>query len=208
MFVPARATRVLNLLKDPNNPKIKIPSNLSIIATINTSDESIYYLDSAFKRRWDWEYIEASKKKMNYNDVPKEVVDCDLVIDEYKTLGWSYLIFGLNDFIRANHQLIRKIEDKQVGWWFIKPQNEKITYEDVRDKLMFYLWDSVFTRDKRPLESILQEFTEDKNIKLITYADFISYTVELMEYFHKRGGDIYSKQLQEDNKDIDFSDLF
>ncbi len=200
--------RVLGLLKDPRNPKIKIPSNLSILATINTSDESIYYLDSAFKRRWNWEYIEASKKRMNYNDVPKEVVDCPLVIDEYKTLGWSYFIFGLNDFIRENNQTIRRIEDKQVGWWFIKPQNEKITYEDVRDKLMFYLWDSVFTRDKRPLESILQEVTKDKNIKLITYADFISYTVELIEYFYKRGGDIYSKQLQEDNKDIDWSNIF
>ncbi len=46
--------RALGLLKQN---KISIPNNLSILATINTSDESIYYLDSAFKRRWDWEYI-------------------------------------------------------------------------------------------------------------------------------------------------------
>ncbi len=107
-----------------------------------------------------------------------------LIIDD------KYSFVGIEK--KDNHQTIRRIEDKQIGWWFIKPQNEKITYEDVRDKLMFYLWDSVFTRDKRPLESILQESTEDKNIKLITYADFISYTVELMEYFHERGLEIYN----------------
>ncbi|MGK7955330.1 MAG: AAA family ATPase [Crocosphaera sp.] len=202
------AMRVLSLLKDTRNPKIKIPSNLSILATINTSDESIYYLDSAFKRRWGWEYLEATKKRIRYDDVPKEIVDCPLVIDEDDTISWSFFIFGVNDFIRENHKTIRRIEDKQIGWWFIRPQNEIIIYEEVRDKLMFYLWDSVFVRDKKPLETVLKEVTQDKKLKLITYADFISYTVELMEYFHTRGGDIYKKQLEEDNKDIDFSDIY
>lgn len=62
---------------------IAIPNNLSIIATINTSDESIYYLDSAFKRRWDWEYIQAPcKSNIDYNQVPEEISNIILSINE------------------------------------------------------------------------------------------------------------------------------
>ena len=70
--------RVFNLLKQR---RIKIPRNLSIIATINTSDESIYYLDSAFKRRWDWEYIKAPVGYFEPEDVPNAWRDVKLVIN-------------------------------------------------------------------------------------------------------------------------------
>ncbi|MDJ0660046.1 MAG: AAA family ATPase [Crocosphaera sp.] len=184
--------RVLGLLKDPRNPKIKIPSNLSILATINTSDESIYYLDSAFKRRWDWEYIEMPTNKFYLHHIPREIENSILFFArEEVDLGWCECIIGINDFIKENYQTIRRIEDKQIGWWFIKPEDNSISEEKVENKLMFYLWDNVFTRDKRPLENLLQKITENPNIRLITYADFTSYTVELMKYFYERGLEFY-----------------
>lgn len=138
------------------NKTIKIPPNLSIIATMNTSDSSIYYMDSAFKRRWDWEFI-------------------DIDSNPVKSIGtafstradWGKFIGKLNSFIKNNHSYIRGIEDKQVGKYFIKDQ--VISKSVVQSKLMFFIWDSVFTRDKKPLLELLD--IKDKN-ELITFGDF------------------------------------
>lgn len=162
--------RVCSLLK---YRQIKIPKNLSIIATINTSDESIYYLDSAFKRRWDWEYI----------DYKSMSTDCEKVAfvsnnlektDHYMKSLWVAYVVGINEFIKSNYQSIRRIEDKQIGFWFIKRVNNTVDIQQVKDKLMFYLWDSVFARDKKPLENLLS--TEDKKVKLTQYSDFLELT--------------------------------
>src|SRR4028119_1610291 len=76
-------SRVFSLLQQR---RINIPHNLSILATINTSDESIYYLDSAFKRRWDWEYVKAPVKDAS---IPKELQDVKLIIDGEEKGAWS-----------------------------------------------------------------------------------------------------------------------
>jgi 5-methylcytosine-specific restriction enzyme B len=145
-------SRACNLLKQR---RINIPNNLSIIATINTSDESIYYLDSAFKRRWDWEYVNSPSGKFKTEDIHPDLRLVYLTVNDKPIGKWSYYIIGINEFIKSNYQSIRRIEDKQIGWWFIKPEDGKVEIQQVRDKLMFYLWDSVFTRDKKPLESLL-----------------------------------------------------
>jgi 5-methylcytosine-specific restriction protein B len=177
--------RVTTLLRER---KIQLPDNLSIIATINTSDESIYYLDSAFKRRWDWEYIDSPNKDSNPSNIPEMIVNIKLLKsgEEISSgnngkLIWWMCIVGLNEFIKSNHQAIRRIEDKQIGWWFIKPRNNVISLQEVKDKLMFYLWDSVFSRDKRPLEEALKKEI-GQEVKLITYADFIQYTEHLLSF--------------------------
>jgi 5-methylcytosine-specific restriction protein B len=139
--------RVFNLLK---NRRINIPSNLSIIATINTSDESIYYLDSAFKRRWDWEYVNSPSGQFKEKDIHPDFQEVYLIINGQEKRKWAYYIIGVNEFIKSNYQSIRRIEDKQIGWWFIKPEDGKVEIQQVRDKLMFYLWDNVFARDKKP----------------------------------------------------------
>ena len=91
---------------------------------------------------------------------------------------------GLNQFIRSNAQSIRRIEDKQIGWWFIKPENGKISLQQVKDKLMFYLWDNVFAKDRRPLEAVLaKELAPSAPGKLVTFADFVKHTEILMRYF-------------------------
>ncbi len=163
------ALRVLENLK---NSSITIPSNLSIIATINTSDESIYYLDSAFKRRWDWEYVDVPTTEFSGN-IPEKIIDVVVVIGK-KKYTWSSLVKKLNEFIKSHHDSIRRIEDKQIGWWFLKSENNIIQESAIKNKLMFYLWDSVFQKDRRPLAKLLEVE------KLITYADFANLSHEFI----------------------------
>ncbi len=160
----------LRVLKNLREHKIALPRNLSILATINTSDESIYYLDSAFKRRWDWEYVDVPGSKFS-GDVPEKIRSAKVVVGATQ-VNWSDFVMQLNEFIKSNHQAIRRIEDKQIGWWFLKPENSEIGEAAIKNKLMFYLWDSVFSKDKRPLESLLSQ--NGKNVKLITYANFVA----------------------------------
>jgi 5-methylcytosine-specific restriction enzyme B len=161
--------------------KISIPPNLSILATINTSDESIYYLDSAFKRRWDWEYVESPHAK---SLAPKLFQWVTLSFDDgQSSIYWTHCIVGINKLILDNARNIRRIEDKQIGWWFIKPRDGRISLQQVKDKLMFYLWDSVFVKDRRPLQQLLAERLNDSDLELITFADFVCHTETLMKFF-------------------------
>ena len=162
---------VLSVLENLKNYKISIPYNLSIIATINTSDESIYYLDSAFKRRWDWEYVDAPNQNAEVPEPIKNVV----IVWEGKTCQWSDFVIKLNEFIKSNHQTIRRIEEKQIGWWFLKSENSVIRKQAIENKLLFYLWDSVFSKDKRPLERLLSDGSEEE-VNLITFADLIRWS--------------------------------
>ena len=205
----SEGSRVFSLLQQR---RINIPHNLSILATINTSDESIYYLDSAFKRRWDWEYVDAPVGDAH---IPKALRDVKLVInyeEEEEVKKWPYCIFGINQLIKSNHQVIRRIEDKQIGWWFIKPENGQVELSQVKDKLMFYLWDSVFARDKRPLEQFLS--TPNKpSVKLTGYSDFIDLTEEFMIKVCNLGKEnvrvIIRREDFEDSKDFeDDTDFF
>lgn len=194
--------RLVGLLR---TGKISIPPNLSILATINTSDESIYYLDSAFKRRWDWEYVE-SPGIDSY--APHSLRNVILINhsgnddEDEEELEWSRCIRGMNYFICSNSQSIRRIEDKQIGWWFIKPENERIMSQQIRDKLMFYLWDSVFAKDRRPLEKVISKEKNDGNDsnKLVTFADLLFHSTWLMKYFH----DLAPRQYEPDFDSIPF----
>jgi 5-methylcytosine-specific restriction endonuclease McrBC GTP-binding regulatory subunit McrB len=189
-------SRVFSLLQQR---RIKMPHNLSILATINTSDESIYYLDSAFKRRWDWEYVKAPHG--SDINIPEKFLDVKLIINGDEQETWLYYIVGINELIKSNYQVIRRIEDKQIGWWFIKPENGKVDLDQVKDKLMFYLWDSVFSRDKRPLEQFLST-PNQPSVKLTGYSDFIELTEEFMMEVYNIGKEnvrsIRSKNFEND----------
>ena len=141
------------------NQTVKIPPNLSILATMNTSDSSIYYMDSAFKRRWEWEFIDIDSNSVSATGIAFESRE-----------QWKLFLKKLNAFIKSNHKYIRGIEDKQVGHYFII--DEEIQKSSVQNKLMFFLWDSVFNRDKKPLINLL--FGEDSkhHDKLVTFGDF------------------------------------
>lgn len=144
---------------DFKNRTIKIPPNLSILATMNTSDSSIYYMDSAFKRRWEWEFIDIDSKSI-----------CAEGFAFNNREQWINFIGKLNSFIKSNHKYIRGIEDKQIGHFFIK--DEQIKKSTIQNKLMFFLWDSVFNRDKKPLISLLYGEDKKNHADLTTFGDF------------------------------------
>ncbi|MGP1571668.1 MAG: McrB family protein [Moraxella sp.] len=146
------------------NKTIKIPPNLHIIATMNTSDSSIYHMDTAFKRRWEWQFINVDSKLVKTHGIV------------FKSESeWVDFIRKLNQFIKSNHSYIRGIEDKQIGRYFIKGNEQnQIEYSIIQSKLMFFIWDSVFNRDKTPLVKLLfgNENVEQNKNKLVTFGDF------------------------------------
>ena len=184
-----------------SNKEIRIPPNLSIIGTMNTSDESIYYMDSAFKRRWDWEYINNywGKLKMEGEACPEGYIlnnnngkDCFILKDlnsfidkEKKSKMWVTFVDNINNFLIENSDIIRGIEDKQIGYWFIKATYDTVNdclyipLEKIKNKLMFFLWDSVFSRDKEPLNELLS--TDTDKIKLKTFGEFQEHTEKLID---------------------------
>jgi 5-methylcytosine-specific restriction enzyme B len=95
--------------------KLRLPPNLSIIATMNTSDESIYYMDTAFKRRWDFEYIPWD----GGSGATPPGTQRDAVIEGPEGCRWIDFLSRLNDFI-AQSFIDRPVDDKQVGLWFIR----------------------------------------------------------------------------------------
>ena len=105
-----------------------LPPNLYIYATMNTSDQSLFPIDSAFKRRWDWEYE------------PIKYKNTDWVIDiEGLRYRWS-------DFQKEVNTRILKdtgSEDKMLGDYFVNPSAKVISYDLFRNKILFYLWNDV-----------------------------------------------------------------
>lgn len=116
-----------------DNPGIKdgelcLPSNLYIYATMNTSDQSLFPIDSAFKRRWDWEY-----EPIKYKNT-----DWKIVIDgtEY---SWTSFQRKVNDKILN----ATSSEDKMLGDYFVNPSDGVITDKVLLNKILFYLWNDV-----------------------------------------------------------------
>ncbi len=115
-------------------------------------------------------------------------VGCDPDTEQeiVEELNWLEIINNINEFIKSSYKTIKKIEDKQIGFWFIKPDEKaQISLEKVKYKLMFYLWDSVFDRDKKPLEEIVSKAV-GKEIKLVTYDDFVQYTSQFLLYLNEK----------------------
>lgn len=144
--------------------KLKLPSNLNILATMNTSDQSLFPMDSAFKRRWDWEYIPINYDP-TYRDSSGEEKDntsskYKVKLSDTETFSWLSFIKSVNSVIKLNDNLGM---DKCIGNYFIKPATEEIDIETFINKAIFYLWNDVF-----------KDEMEENNIFLnkTTYEDF------------------------------------
>ena len=137
------------------NGKLRFPSNLKIIATMNTSDQSLFPMDSAFKRRWDWIYVPI--------DTDCKFSDFTIQLDNGKAFEWLSFLKVINEEIFE----ITKSQDKQIGNWFIDAQNsgKVITESTFVNKVVFYLWNDVFKDE----ENTIFKSAEGKNL---TYTSF------------------------------------
>lgn len=106
-----------------------LPSNLYIWATMNTSDQSLFPIDSAFKRRWDWTYMPISDAEKNW------IIEVDGNIYD-----WWLFLEKINEKIGST----TNSEDKKLGYFFCKAQDGIISAKTFVGKVIFYLWNDVF----------------------------------------------------------------
>lgn len=145
--------------------KLLLPPNLRIWATMNTSDQSLFPIDSAFKRRWNWEYMPI----------------------EYDKKDWTFIIgdkrYSWGEFLKVINPKIFKLtmsEDKQMGYFFVKPdkkskedlkENDTISEKVFVNKVLFYLWTDVFKDYDLTEEPFVYE-KEDKSKTAFRFTDF------------------------------------
>ena len=123
-------TELINYLNEHgiSGNSIRLPENLHILATMNTSDQSLFPMDSAFKRRWAMEYIPINLEQEKAKTFTFKVKDI-----EY---SWVEFLAKVNPLIRK----ATDSEDKQMGEFFIK---DSVSEEDFKNKVMFYIWNDV-----------------------------------------------------------------
>ena len=112
-----------------NGDILLLPNNLYIWATMNTSDQSLFPIDSAFKRRWDWTYMPISNAEK----------DWIIEVDGSKYDWWQFLE-KINEKIGST----TNSEDKKLGYFFCKAQDGVILVKTFVGKVIFYLWNDVF----------------------------------------------------------------
>lgn len=158
-----------------------LPPNLYIWATMNTSDQSLFPIDSAFKRRWDWKYIKITnayekddngqyKTDEHGNKVP---LNWKIKINETTEKDWWEFLDKINAIISN----MTSSADKQLGYFFCKAdENKVISVEKFVNKVIFYLWNDVFKDYGFEDSSLFLVKVKDKDGKDIdkdlTYPDF------------------------------------
>ncbi len=160
--------------------KIIIPSNLSIMATMNTSDQNVYILDTAFKRRWKLEKISNEFDNSDYDTKLKS-----MLIPGSNSVTWKDFIDKINSKIFEKNSYGVNAEDKQIGKYFVGLNDlvEKSKIEDVdvvstakksfAEKVLMYLWEDVtklnheawFNPKYRTLDNLLLAF-KTENLKV------------------------------------------
>ena len=116
--------------------RLVLPSNLYIWATMNTSDQSLFPIDSAFKRRWDWKYVPIHEGRSKETNAP---LNWRINTGDKQYDWWSF-ISQINKLIGS----LTNSEDKKLGYFFCKAKDGEIDADLFVSKVIFYLWNDVF----------------------------------------------------------------
>ncbi|MCQ2588284.1 MAG: AAA family ATPase [Treponema sp.] len=181
------------------NIGIRLPPNLSIFATMNTSDQNVFKLDNAFKRRWELEMIpnefdftcdDEEEQKKNFNQ-------CNAPIEGFDDFSWGGFRSAVNAFITdpINGDDTNSFSDKQLGTWFVKAKASDesetgyiISKKIFLNKVIEYLWDDVFTSDFTIFNSDIK--TLSRAIEIGNSSIFSSVFVETVKQKSAELGDL------------------
>lgn len=171
--------------------ELRLPANLSIVATMNTSDQSLFPMDSAFKRRWDWEYVPSTfKEEDNYN-----------ITIGNKTYKWHKFLKEVNDKIKD----VTDSEDKQMGAYFIK---RNVDEEAFKSKVMYYLWSEICKEEYKTQNNFFRYKVKD-NDQIIEkeftfnelYPDGAKLLIGFMKYLKVKPVEQTEEDEEEDSED-------
>lgn len=144
--------------------KVKLPANLSIIATMNTADQSVFTLDTAFKRRWSMRMIPNDVKKCKFADV--RILDTDVT--------WATFVTVINDLVLSENSDLTSTEDKRIGAYFVKRKDIELIDGEYNpafaEKVLMYLWndvfkfsrDTVFNEKYNALDNLIKGFESER----------------------------------------------
>ena len=140
-----------------------LPNNMYIWATMNTSDQSLFPIDSAFKRRWDWNYIKIKDAGENFK----------IVFSNGNTYDWWGFVSAINERIEGGE--IQQ-EDKKLGYFFAKAKDKVITPKVLLSKVLFYLYNDVF-KDF----GLDEDFFKDENGETMSFASYFDHDGQINE---------------------------
>ncbi len=153
---------IANIVHNDKNASIRIPSNLWIIATMNTGDQNVFTLDTAFQRRFSMQLIENSFENVDDGFKNMKILDTDIT--------WQKFCTTINEKIAQNNEGLSSMEDKRFGVYFVNIDDLK-SKENFAHKVIKYLWDDVFKFDRNiifnttkfnTLEAVVKNFTKEK----------------------------------------------
>ena len=189
--------------------RLVLPSNLYIWATMNTSDQSLFPIDSAFKRRWDWKYVpiregrdKETNAKLNW-----------YINTGDKQYDWWSFISQVNKLIGS----LTNSEDKKLGYFFCKAKDGEIDADLFVSKVIFYLWNDVFKdygfddkdfQDEEGKILSFDRFYKDKNGRTnvdIAIVELFLENLGVEDFFSDEGEEEDSEDSYEKESDWNFN---
>ena len=169
------------------NHFVKIPSNMFILATMNTADQNVFTLDTAFQRRWNMKQIENNFDSANHS---KSII-------AGTELSWGAFATVINDLVVDINLDMASSEDKRLGAYFAKKKELEVTR--FPEKVLKYLWDDAFKMDKvaifrdeyKSLEDVITAYENSTTDKLATVLrlDIYNKMIAKMQMDKKEGLD-------------------
>lgn len=156
--------------------KFSIPANLHIYCTVNTNDQNVFVMDTAFKRRFEWQYV--STEPAADEETGEELNNPIIIIDNNEISWWEFYT-KLNNYITS---VLKLSEDKQIGQFFIQFTDNDIRNKDlIKNKLLQYLWEdvsknaysneSLFDNKITSFSQLYQKFEQGENVFIPTFFE-------------------------------------
>lgn len=167
-----------------------LPNNMYIWATMNTSDQSLFPIDSAFKRRWNWKYVPIDTN-------PKDNETQQPLNWKFEVAGNQYSWGKFLEIVNPEIYDITESSDKQMGYFFAKadPATGIISEEVFLNKVMFYLWTDVF----KDYDVSNEKFQNKKENRSFRFTDFFEDAEALANFIENCGLEILNDNSEDYN---------